>query len=393
MNDTATDQTVEVATREELEDAGQGNLLEPKPMDAPAIMVEDTLSIKAGGIPELKIEDALVTRAEAAQLMAKGQALAARPDPLTMIESALSAGHEPEKLDKLFDLAERYEANEARKAFAAALSDFQADVPPIVETKLATVAMKGGGSYSYNYADLDVIMRTIRPLLGKHGLSVRYDAETSEDGRRIRSTCYVMHRDGHTETTSFVVPVDEAMKVNDSQKMGSANAYACRYNVVNALGLTTGEDDDGSSLNAKDGDARSMNAPKADAGDLETLCPIGKHKGKPWDQVPIDYLEWMASNLADKPDIVERAKRARDDRVNSDDQQAQADAAEGGEMKPSEAARGITNAVDAAALARFWDTVPEHTRESVEAFYKTRAAELSGNDRRGPDSKDDDNPF
>lgn len=363
-------------TAQELEAAGQGTLLdiEPQPIHAPAIQ----------------------ERAEIAATQAAGIARAAHQDPLTMLASALERGHDPEKLDKLFTLAERYEANEARKAFAAALSDFQADVPPIVESKLATVTMQSGGSYTYSYADLDIIMRAIRPLLGKHGLSVRYDAEVSDDGRRIKSTCYVMHRDGHTETTTFVVPLDEGMKVNDSQKMGSANSYACRYNVINALGLTTGEDDDAGSLHGDPKEKRSSSAAPAKpkpAGDLETLCPIGKHKGQPWDQVPIDYLEWMVANLEDKPDIVERAKRARDDRINSDDQRAQAEAGSTPKMTAADAARGIAAATDPAKLAAFWDTVPESARTATVNFYKTRAAELTGNDKRGADTPDDDVPF
>lgn len=46
-------------------------------------------------------------------------------------------------------------------------------------------------------------------------------------------------------------------------------------------------------------------------------CPIGKHKGKAWRDIPTGSLEWMVHNLTDKPDIVEAAakeieRRARD---------------------------------------------------------------------------------
>jgi hypothetical protein len=37
-------------------------------------------------------------------------------------------------------------------------------------------------------------------------------------------------------------------------------------------------------------------------------CPIGKqHKGKPWREIPTDYLEWMLRECADKPDVVKAA--------------------------------------------------------------------------------------
>ena len=81
-------------------------------------------------------------------------------------------------------------------------------------------------------------------------------------------------------------------------------------------------------------------------------------------------------------------------RLDSDDQHAQAQAqGDAPTMSTSDAARGIAAATDAGALAQFWDTVPDKAREGTEAFYKTRAAELTGNDQRGPDDKDDDAPF
>lgn len=363
----------EHATPEELEDAGQGTFAEAFEENPPAEMR-----------PHIGMPAQVVEPAPPAPRPAQVQDVT----PLTMLAGALEAGHDVTKLERLFDLAERHEANEARKQFAAALSDFQAECPPIVESKLATVTMKGGGAYSYSYADLDIIMKTIRPLLGKFGLSVRYDAETSDDGQRIRSTCYVMHRGGHQETTTFVVPVDEAMKVNDSQKMGSANSYACRYNVVNALGLTTGEDDDGGSLHGQASPARQTvpEAPRAD--DVDEFFPIGKHKGKPWDQVPLDYLEWVVANLTDKPDIVSRAQRQLEARGDS---QETGDEPEAGELTMAECARQITNAKRFEELEKLWAIVPDRHREGLVNWYEARRDELSGKGKPAP--ADDGVPF
>ena len=362
----------QTVTPEELEEAGQGTLLEQRPhigMPEPAEYRGHDYG-----------EDEPVRPAE--QLP-----VAQDVTPLTMLASALDRGHDVTKLERLFDLAERHEANEARKQFAAALSDFQAECPPIVESKLATVTMSSGGAYTYSYADLDIIMKTIRPLLGRFGLSVRYDAETSDDGKRIRSTCHVMHRGGHQETTTFVVPVDEAMKVNDSQKMGSANSYACRYNVVNALGLTTGEDDDGGSLHGQASPARQTvpEAPRAD--DVDEFFPIGKHKGKPWDQVPLDYLEWVVANLTDKPDIVSRAQRQLEARGDSQE----APEAEAGELTMAECARQITNATRFEELEKLWAIVPDRHREGLVNWYEARRDELSGKGKPAP--ADDGVPF
>ncbi|MFO7287723.1 MAG: hypothetical protein C0P79_012780 [Gammaproteobacteria bacterium] len=44
-------------------------------------------------------------------------------------------------------------------------------------------------------------------------------------------------------------------------------------------------------------------------GRLPEKCPIGKHKGKPWRDVPSGSLEWIVANVTDKPDIREAASR------------------------------------------------------------------------------------
>lgn len=44
-----------------------------------------------------------------------------------------------------------------------------------------------------------------------------------------------------------------------------------------------------------------------DTGVRLTHCPMGKHKGKPWREVPSDYLEWIVRELQDKKDLVKAA--------------------------------------------------------------------------------------
>lgn len=37
------------------------------------------------------------------------------------------------------------------------------------------------------------------------------------------------------------------------------------------------------------------------------VCPIGKHEGREWCEIPTDYLEWAVKQWADKPDLVTAA--------------------------------------------------------------------------------------
>jgi hypothetical protein len=51
----------------------------------------------------------------------------------------------------------------------------QGQFPAITKGKTATVRMseaKGGGTYSYNYADLGDVLGSVRPVLAAHGLAL-----------------------------------------------------------------------------------------------------------------------------------------------------------------------------------------------------------------------------
>ncbi len=165
------------------------------------------------------------------------------PDAPMPVESLLMAaverGATVETLEKLLALSERVKAERARTAFFEALSAFQAECPVIPKTKTAS----GGGSYSYKYAPLDVIVATVSPLLREHGLSYRFDTAFEESPPAQVVTCIVHHRDGHSESSVFRTPVDAGARMNDMQKSASAQTYAKRYAFCNALGILTGDED------------------------------------------------------------------------------------------------------------------------------------------------------
>lgn len=157
--------------------------------------------------------------------------------PLAVIQSAVEKGADPEKLERLFALYERDQAAQARKAFDAALSRFQAECPPIRKTST--------GAHNIKYADLGDIMPTIAPTLGECGLSVLFDTLTDDGNQYV--VCIVRHSDGHSENSRF--PLTEPKLsggANAAQVMAAANTYARRNALCNALGLVpVGEDQDG----------------------------------------------------------------------------------------------------------------------------------------------------
>lgn len=155
---------------------------------------------------------------------------------ITLIREAMASDVSPEKLRELLAVRREWEADEARKAFTAAISDFQARVP-IIE--------KADKAYDKYYARMDRIWRETRPLRSELGLSVTWQVCELRDG-----ICHVegllSHRDGHSVKLVQDIPLPELIKgQNVAQQMGSASTYAKRYAMCAAMGIVTGDDDDG----------------------------------------------------------------------------------------------------------------------------------------------------
>lgn len=163
------------------------------------------------------------------------------PDRLMAL--AIERDADVEKLGSLMDLQERWEAKQARSEYFAALSRFQATVPPISRGR---EVKKRDGTLMYRYAPLDDVLKAIKPVLLECGLSYRWETESVEE--ELRVTCYVTHVAGHTETTSVSIPGIAGHGTNSAQDRGSAISYGKRYSLTNALGLQPEDDDDAGSL-------------------------------------------------------------------------------------------------------------------------------------------------
>jgi len=202
----------------------------------------------------------------------KDQLPVASPTPMDLMQSAIANGVDADQLTKLMDLQERYQANEAKRAFANAMADFQAKCPTIFKSRKAD---------RYTYAPLDTIIKTIRPYLEAAGLSVRFSTLLTET-TVITAICTVSHRDGHSEVSEFAACVDDKMRVNETQKIGSANSYAKRYALMNALNLVASDEDD---------DGVAANAPIIDEATDEQLAKIQEYKDA--DQIHENTQAWI----------------------------------------------------------------------------------------------------
>ena len=163
-------------------------------------------------------------------------------NPMALIADAVEKGVAVDVIERLFDLKERWEKMEAKKAFDSAMQGFQSELPQIRKQRK--------GMHGTAYASYDDIMYVIRPLLNKHGLTVSFNSE--QESGTLKMDCLVSGH-GHTETSTAVLPIPKEMKVNDTQRMGAAFSYGRRYLIQNALNIiVTGEDRDADLLQGTD---------------------------------------------------------------------------------------------------------------------------------------------
>ncbi len=144
------------------------------------------------------------------------------------------------KLKELLDVQERWEANQAKKAYVQAMSDFKKNPPEIIKDK--TVGYK---DVKYNHASLHNVTTKINAELSKHGLAASW--MTSQDNGSVKVTCKITHIMGHSEETYLSAPPDATGSKNAIQAIGSTVTYLQRYTLLALTGLATYEhDDDGS---------------------------------------------------------------------------------------------------------------------------------------------------
>jgi hypothetical protein len=164
--------------------------------------------------------------------------------PMDMVAQAVSQGANIEVLEKLMGLQERWEANQARKAFEAAMADAKAKMPAIVKNKLVDFVGKTGIRTHYKHETLDEVVHTVEPHLAQYGLHPRFRTDSSQPGF-VTVACRISHRDGYSEENSLTAPVDTSGNKNAIQAIGSDVTYLQRYTLKAALGLAASEDDDG----------------------------------------------------------------------------------------------------------------------------------------------------
>lgn len=164
--------------------------------------------------------------------------------PAHLLRMAVEGGADVEKLEKLMALQERWQAEQARKAFFAAMNAVQGEIEPIRRDATNKFTQS-------RYARLESIHKQLCPVYTKAGFSISFGEGTAAREGEIRITATVMHRDGHSqEYHADLAPDTEGAKGNANktavQGKGSTFSYGRRYLETMIFNVAlTNDDDDG----------------------------------------------------------------------------------------------------------------------------------------------------
>jgi hypothetical protein len=141
-----------------------------------------------------------------------------------------------EKMERLMAMHERMQDRSAQAEFSKAMAEMQCEIPSIAE--------RGKGHGTIKYATLEDINDIMKPIMQKYGFAISFKVVHANTG--VSVTGILMHRAGHREETTMMLPSDTSGSKNAVQAVGSSTSYGKRYVMCALLNITTrGEDDDG----------------------------------------------------------------------------------------------------------------------------------------------------
>lgn len=160
-----------------------------------------------------------------------------------------------EKLERLFALKERMDAQEAKRAFIEGKIAMRAELPEITMKGHIIIRDRNDQNKIIQdtpFARFEDIHEAVMPVLTAHGFDLAFRNGLAPDGK-VRVTTILSHRDGHEESTDFDLPHDGSGSKNAVQAVGSSTSYGKRYGVLSILNIkVAGEDDDGDKASYKD---------------------------------------------------------------------------------------------------------------------------------------------
>lgn len=161
----------------------------------------------------------------------------------SLISQAIDKNVSADVMERMLAVAKEMDRIFAKKQFDQAMASFQRVLPTIKKTK---EVFDKYGKLRYKFAPLDAIVEQVKDVLGSCNLS--YTIDTKVEGENVTAIVKITHVDGHSETSSFTIPIDPQSFMTNQQKFASALTYGKRYAFCNALGILTGDEDDDANI-------------------------------------------------------------------------------------------------------------------------------------------------
>jgi ERF superfamily. len=211
---------------------------------------------------------------------------------LAMIERAARDPQvDIDKMERLFAMHEKMQAQQAKATFGAAMAAAQAELIPVARNKR-------NNQTSSNYADLAAIADAAMPIVHKHGFGIICSEFRSDKNDHLGVACTVTHAGGHSERHEFHIPWDGAGLKGNANKTpthayGSTLSYGRRYATCNIFNIST-KDDDGNAASKKT--AAPERISEKQVADLNALL---QKTDEPAANVQIIFEHFKVGDLAD----------------------------------------------------------------------------------------------
>jgi hypothetical protein len=246
-----------------------------------------------------RIEENMNAIAELTPEAAQPHAAPARP--LTVIEHAMRSGATADQLERLLELQVRADnhqielmrekrrmdeedrSRDAKAAFLRDLAGFRGENIVIPKSRYVDRGRAG----SFMQAEYGTAAAMLSPALSRHGFSFRHDMKfgskrwmtegVESDTAWVYVTCYLEHREGHSDRLDLDGPPGDMTANTPVQNMQVTASYLKRQSLLAITGTATQDEDDenkhkrrpgGSEATGEDADAR---AALVEAGNNEAM--------------------------------------------------------------------------------------------------------------------------
>ncbi|MBP0441360.1 ERF family protein [Tianweitania sediminis] len=150
--------------------------------------------------------------------------------------------------ERMEERAREDEARAAEKAYFAAMSRCQAELPIVTKSKV-------NKHTNSSYADLAAIEEQAMPVIYQHGFAVSFQPDGYNNRGELRILWEISHEGGYRRNGLSEIPIDGDSSQGRSgktatQTFGSTATYGRRYLLCMLFNISTGDDRDGNPVEA-----------------------------------------------------------------------------------------------------------------------------------------------